>query len=87
MGSEKTLTQEVAHPFYLNFGLLIIFRVGLQYMLNDNGIDSNDGLFEATYIEPECIAEVFGVLRQNLHRIAGHRARIRKGAKSRNSGN
>ena len=86
VGGEKTFAQEVAHPLYLNFGFLVIFRVGLQYVLNDGGIGSNDGLFKATQIEPECVAEEFGVLRQDLHGIAGHRARIRKGAKSGNNG-
>ena len=53
VGSEKTLTQEVAHPFYLNFGFLIIFGVGLQYVLNDRGIDGDDGLFQTADEEPE----------------------------------
>ena len=86
VGGEKTFAQEVAHPLHLNFGFLVVLRIGLQHVLNDSGIDGNDRLFETTQIEPECVAEGFGVLGQNLHRIAGHRARIRKGAKSGNNG-
>jgi hypothetical protein len=62
VGGEKTFAQEVAHPLYLNFGFLIIFRIGLQDVLNDGGIGSNDELFNTTQIEPECVAEEFGVL-------------------------
>jgi hypothetical protein len=46
VGGEKTFAQEVAHPLYLNFGLLVILRIGLQHVLNDGGIGRNDGLFE-----------------------------------------
>src|ERR1700739_3983270 len=59
VGSEKAFTQEVAHPFYLDFGFLIILRIGLQHMLNDGGIGSHDGLFKATDIKPERVAEIF----------------------------
>jgi len=30
-------------------------------VLNDGGIDRNDRFFETTQIDPECVAEVFGV--------------------------
>ena len=87
VGGEKALAQEVAHPLHLNVGLVIILRIGLQHVLNDGGIGGDDGLFNAAQIEPERVAEEFGVLRQNLHRIGGHRARIREGAESGNNGN
>ena len=86
VGGEKTFAQEVAHPLHLNFGFLVVLRIGLQHVLNDGGIGGDDGLFNAAKIEPECVAEEFGVLRQHLYGIAGHRARIRKGAKSGNNG-
>ena len=86
VGGEKTFAQEVAHPLHLNFGFVVVLRIGLQHVLNDGGIGGNDRLFETAQIEPECVAEEFGVLGQNLHGIAGHRARIRKGAKSGNNG-
>ena len=82
VGSKKTLPQKVAHPFDLNFGFLVVLRVGLQDMLNDGGIGRNDSLFQATQIEPECITEGCGVLRQDVHGISGHGARIREGTKS-----
>ena len=62
VGGEKAFAQEVAHPLHLNFRFLVVLRVGLQHMLNDGGIGSNDGFFKATYIEPECVAVEFGVL-------------------------
>jgi hypothetical protein len=82
MGREQALAEEVAHPLYLNLRLLVVFRIGLQHMLNDSGIDGNDRLLDATQIEAECIAEGLVVLRQNLHGIAGHGGRIRKGAQA-----
>jgi hypothetical protein len=80
VGGEKTLAQEVAHPLHLNFGFVVVLRIGLQHVLNDGGIGGYDGLFDAAKIEPEGVAVEFGVLRQNLHGIAGHRARIHEGA-------
>jgi len=82
VGRQKPLPQEVAHPFYLNLGFLVIFRVGLQYMLNDRWIGRNDDLFETTQVEPECVAEAFRVVRQNVYGVPGHRRRIHKGAKA-----
>jgi hypothetical protein len=86
VGCEKTFAQEVAHALYLNFGFLIIFRIGLQYVLNDGGIGGDDGLFQATQVELEGVAILCDVFGQNLYRIAGHRARIGKGLKSGNNG-
>ena len=86
MAGEKTFAQEVAHPLYLNFGFVVIFRVGLQHVLNDSGIGGDDGFFDAAKIKPECVAEEFGVFRENLNGIAGHRARIHEGAESGNNG-
>ena len=62
MSSKKAFAQEVAHPFYLNFRFLVVLRVGLQHVLNDGGIGSNNGFFKTAYIEPECVAVEFGVL-------------------------
>ena len=76
VAGEKAFAQEVAHPLHLNFGFVVVLRIGLQHVLNDGGIGGYDGLFDAAKIEPECVAEEFGVLRKNLYRIAGHRARI-----------
>ena len=78
VAGEKTLAQEVAHPLHLNFGFVVILRIGLQHVLNDGGIGGYDGLFDAAKIKPECVAEEFGVLRENLYGIAGHPARIRE---------
>ena len=86
MGGEKTFAQEVAHPLHLNFGFVIVFRIGLQHVLNDDGIGGNDGLFDAAKVEPECVAEQFRVLRESLDGIVGHPARIREGAESGNGG-
>jgi hypothetical protein len=80
-------TQEVAHSFYLNFGFLVVLRIGLQDMLNDGRVDGNHRLLEATYMDPECVTEGFVVAGQNLHRIASHRARIRKAVKPGDNGN
>jgi hypothetical protein len=79
VSGEKTFAQEVAHPLHLNFGLLVILRIGLQHVLNDGGIGGNDGLFKATHIEPECVAEECRVFGQNLYGIA---AIARESAKS-----
>ena len=57
VGGQKTFAQEVAHPLHLNFGFLVILRVGLQHVLNDGGIGRNDGFLKATQIEPERVAE------------------------------
>jgi hypothetical protein len=80
--SEKTFPQEVAHPLYLNFGFLIVLRIGLQHVLNDSGIGRDDGLFDPAQVEAEGVAEEFVVLRQHMDGIGSHRARIRKGSKS-----
>ena len=82
VGGQKTFAQEVPHPLYLNFGLLVILRIGLQHVLNDGGISSGDGLFNAAQLEPECVAKEFVVLGQHVYGIDGHRTRIREGSKS-----
>ena len=51
----------MAHPLYLDFGLVIVLRVGLQNVLDDGGIDGDDGLFDAAEIEAEGVAEVAAV--------------------------
>src|SRR5580698_3613729 len=56
-------------------------------MLNNNGIDCNDRLFQATQVEPKCVAEDLIVTRQNLHGILEHRARICEAAQSGNDRN
>ena len=56
VGGEKAFAQEVPHPLYLDLGFLVILRIGLQHVLNDAGIGRNDGLFNATQIEPEGVA-------------------------------
>ncbi len=61
MGGEKALAQEMAHPLHLNFGFVVIFRIGLQHVLNDRGIGGYDGLFDAAKMEPECVAMEVGV--------------------------
>ncbi len=86
MSGEKTLAQEMAHALHLNLGLVVVFRVRLQHVLNDGGIDGDNGLLDAAKIEPEGVAIEFGVLRENPHRIKGHRARIQEGAESRDDG-
>ena len=86
VGGEKTLAQEMAHPLHLNFGLVVVLRIRLQHVLNDDGIGGDDGLFDAAKIEPEGVAVEFGVLRENLYGIAGHRARIQEGAESGDGG-
>jgi hypothetical protein len=83
---EKTFPQEVAHALYLNFGFLIVLRIGFQHVLNDGGIDGNHRGLETTNPEPERVAEDFVVPGQNLHGITGHGARIRKAAKSGDNG-
>ena len=62
VGGKKAFAQEVAHPLHLYFRFLVVLRVGLQHMLNDAGIGSNNGFLKTTYIEPECVAVEFGVL-------------------------
>ena len=81
VAGEKTLAQEVAHPLHLNFGFVVIFRIGLQHVLNDGGIGGDDGLFDAAKVEPECVAEEFGVFRKTC---TGLRAIARESAKERN---
>jgi hypothetical protein len=46
VGGEKTFAQEVAHPLHLNFGLVVVLRIGLQHVLNDGGIDGYNRLLE-----------------------------------------
>ena len=55
-------------------------------MLNDDGIGGYNGLLDAAKIESEGVAMERSVLRENLYRIAGHRARIQEGAKSGDGG-
>src|SRR5579864_8334092 len=76
----------MAHPLHLNLGLVVILRIRLQHMLNDDRIDGDNRLLDATKIEPEGIAVKSYVLRENLYRIVGHRARIEEGAKSGDGG-
>jgi hypothetical protein len=78
VAGEKTLAQEVAHPLHLNFGFVVILRIGLQNVLYDGGVGGYDSLFDAAKIEPECVAKEFGVPRENPDGIVSHRARIRK---------
>ncbi len=35
VSGQKTFTQKVAHPLYLNFGFLVVLGIGLQHMLNE----------------------------------------------------
>src|SRR5215470_11664022 len=72
----------MAHPFFLNFGLVIVLRIGLQHMLNDDGIDGNNCLFDTAKVEPEGIAMEFDVLRQNSYGIVRHGARVPEGLES-----
>src|SRR5215469_12862578 len=76
----------MAHPFFLNVRFVVVLRIGLQYMLNDNGIDRDDGSLHAAKIETESVAMEFDELRQNPYWIVGHRARIQKGLESRDGG-
>src|ERR1700678_761681 len=80
VGRKKTLSQKVPHPLYLNFRFSVVFRIGLQHVLNDSRIDGNNRLLEATQIEPEGVAEGVVVPAQDLNGVAGHGARIRHGA-------
>ena len=86
LSGEKTLAQEMAHPLHLNLGLVVVLRIGLQHVLNDGGIGGYNGLLDAAKIEPEGVAMEFGVLRENLYGIVGHRARIQEGAESGDGG-
>ena len=54
VAGEKTFAQEVAHSLHLNFGFVVVLRIGLQHVLNDDGIGSYDGLSDAAKVEPEC---------------------------------
>src|ERR1700683_1880388 len=83
---KKTLAQEVAHALHLNLGLAVVLRIRLQHLLNDDGIGGYDGLLDTAKIESEGVALERCVLRENLYRIAGHRARIQEGAKSGDGG-
>src|SRR5580658_5986840 len=82
VSGEKALAQEMAHPLHLNLGLVVVFRIRLQHVLNNHGIGGYNGLLDAAKIEPESVAMEFGVLRENLYRIVGHRTRIQEGAES-----
>ncbi len=72
----------MAHPLHLNLGLVVILRIRLQHVLNDDGVDRDNRFLDATKIEPEGVAVKSYVLRENLYWIVGHRARIEEGAKS-----
>jgi hypothetical protein len=76
VAGEKTLAQEVTHPLHLNFGFVVVVRIGLQNVLDDGGIRGYYCLSDTAEIEPECVAEEFGVLRENPDGIVSHRARI-----------
>ena len=84
VGGEKAFAQEVSHPLHLNFGFVVVLRIGLQHVLNDGGIDGYDCLSDTAKVEAERAAELACVLGENLNGIEGHRARIREGARSRN---
>ena len=84
VGGEKTFAQEVAHPFHLNFGFVVIFRIGLQHVLNNGGISGNNSLLDTTQIKSKGVSEVFRVLRENPDGIEGHPSRIGKRAQSGN---
>ena len=86
LGGEKAFAQEVAHPLLLDLGFVIVLRVGLQHMLNDDGIGGDNGFFDAAKIEAESFAMEFGVLGKNLYGIAGHGARIQEGLGSGDGG-
>ena len=86
LSGEKTLAQEMAHPLLLDFRLVVVLRIRLQHVLNDDGIGGDNGLLDAAKIEPEGVAMEFGVLGENLYRIVGHRARIQEGAESGDGG-
>ena len=87
MGGEQAFAQEVAHSLHLDLGLLVVLPIGLQHVLNDRRIDGDDSLFQAAQINPEGIAELLVVLRQNPHGIVEHRARVREAAQAGNRGN
>src|SRR5579864_782740 len=72
----------MAHPLYLNLGLVVILRIRFQHVLNDDGIDGDNRFLDATKVEPEGVAMKSNVLRKNPYWIVGHRARIKEGAKS-----
>src|ERR1700733_13752821 len=79
-GREKTFAQEMPHAFLLDFGLVVVLRIRFQHMLNDCGICGDNGFFDAPEIEAKRVAMKLGVLRENPHRIARHRARIEERA-------
>src|SRR5579862_3625724 len=72
----------MAHPLHLNLGLVVVLRIRLQHVLNDDGIGGANRLLDAAKIEPEGVAVKRSVLRENSYRIVGHRGRIQEGAKS-----
>ncbi|MGA2455997.1 MAG: hypothetical protein ABSF85_00275 [Terriglobales bacterium] len=45
----------MAHPLHLNLGLVVVFRIRLQHVLNDGGIGGYNGLLDAAKIEPEAV--------------------------------
>ena len=53
VAGEKTFAEEVAHPLHLNFGFVVVLRISLQHVLNDDRIGSYDGLSDAAKVEPE----------------------------------
>ena len=87
VGGQEALPQEVAHPLYLDVGLVIVLRVGLQHVLNDGGIDGDDGFFDATQIEAGRYRRTLRCTSTECARIGGHSARIGKGAETGNGGN
>ncbi len=48
-------------------------------MLNDDGVDGDDGFFYAAKIEAEGVAMEFDVPGENPYRIVGHGTRIQEG--------
>ncbi len=57
VAGEKTLAQEMAHPLHLNLGFVVVLRIRLQHVLNDDGIGGYDGLLDAAKIESEGVAD------------------------------
>src|SRR5215469_1114493 len=76
LSGEKPLAKEMAHPLFLDFGLVVVLRIRFQHMLNDDWIDGDNGLLDAPKIKPEGVAMELDVLGENPYRVVGHCARI-----------
>ena len=86
VGGEQALAEEVAHPFYLDVGLLVVLPVGLEDLLNDGGIDGDDGFFNAAEVEAKGVAVLREIRLQGGDGVAGEGGRIREGAEAGNGG-